>query len=253
MQLAETLALSSLVIGALVRLVKSDSRLPVDIPARWRPLVAALLGVVAGVLDLLAEGEPLRAAVVAVLAPSLSALGHGVIIESLRGGREVGLGPLARTLPDDGDGPPKPKHRPTSVLLVLLVLTACSPSQRAWIPGMAQVDQAGIQIARIMHWCDEAGVEPGAVRDVRDLYLRGEPVAAAVQALTLASRAYEATGRKPPADIEHAIAEVVDALIAVDDTYRAMGVEPPPEHADAVRQVVGHALGSGLRAVSGGS
>ena len=137
------------------------------------------------------------------------------------------------------------------VLIALtLLLAACSPADRAWIPGMAAVDQAGMQIARIMRWCEDAGVDKESTARVADLFTEGEPVAAAVEALTLASRAYEASGRQVPVDVQEAIAEVIAKLTVVDETYRALGKAPPPEIQEAIRQVVGHAIGNGMRAVS---
>lgn len=90
------LPIAAIVIGFFVRLTKDDAPawLPswARIPARWRPVAAAVLGQAAAVVDALTRGTPwLDATISGVLAAAIAVLGHGVLIEALRGGKEVPL------------------------------------------------------------------------------------------------------------------------------------------------------------------
>lgn len=83
------LALSAVVLGGVVRLVKDDSRL-VTIPAHVRPWLAFGLGAVAAFLQFLVEGVGLKEALTTtIVAPLLAIIGHHLGIEMLRGGREI--------------------------------------------------------------------------------------------------------------------------------------------------------------------
>lgn len=82
---------SALAIGLLVRLLKSDTPLPFTVPAKWRPVLALVLGLLSGVLHALSTGVPWRDALLGGLSAGVAAIvGHDVGIESLRGGVEVG-------------------------------------------------------------------------------------------------------------------------------------------------------------------
>lgn len=84
--------LAALAIGFVVRLLK-DGRLtlPPTVPSRWRPLLALGLGLASGAAEAVLGGAPWREALVGgVLSAALAALGHGVGVEGLRGGRELG-------------------------------------------------------------------------------------------------------------------------------------------------------------------
>lgn len=83
---------SSVVIGALVRLQKNGKlTLPWTIPARYRPLLALGLGLVSGMLEAVIAGTPWSSAIVGgLVSAAMAGLGHGVVIEALRNGRELG-------------------------------------------------------------------------------------------------------------------------------------------------------------------
>lgn len=83
-------ALCALLIGFIVRLLKSDTTLPVTVPAKWRPWIAMGLGLVGGILEHVANGTAWGEAVTAgLLAGALPILGHQLGIESLRDGKEL--------------------------------------------------------------------------------------------------------------------------------------------------------------------
>lgn len=86
--------LAALVIGFLVRTLKSDAFvLPswAAVAAPYRPLLVLALGVVSGVLDAIVGGTPWRDALVGGLLSALMALiGHTTIVDVLRGGRDIG-------------------------------------------------------------------------------------------------------------------------------------------------------------------
>ncbi len=86
----QMLAILSAVIGVVVRLLKSDTKIPIDIPAKYRPLAALALGPVVGVIDMVVGGgSTWHAAGVAVAAPLLAMASHQLCIETLRGGEEI--------------------------------------------------------------------------------------------------------------------------------------------------------------------
>ncbi len=77
-------------IGALVRMLKSN-RIPFAVPPRARPWLALGLGQLAGVVDAMARGTAWKSALLAGLLASVTAIvGHDVVIESVRGGAEIG-------------------------------------------------------------------------------------------------------------------------------------------------------------------
>lgn len=94
-------AACALVIGAIVRVLKSDTPLPFTVPAKWRGWLAIGLGIVAGALEAVAGGTPWARALAEGLTAALIAItGHELGVESLRGGKEL----FARQ--DDGEGEP---------------------------------------------------------------------------------------------------------------------------------------------------
>jgi hypothetical protein len=105
--------LAAVAVGFIVRLSKSDKAvawLPVNIPAAYRPWLSLGLGVVSGALAKLAAGRSWPEAVIGgIFAGVLPITGHELFVESLRGGREVGL-------------PPAP---PSAGVLLLLFVGAC--------------------------------------------------------------------------------------------------------------------------------
>src|SRR5688572_24126051 len=81
---------AALVVGLLVRLMKSDTKLPIDIPPRARAWVALGLGVLSGVLEKVATGRTWTSALVGGLVTgALAIVGHDTLIMSLRRGREL--------------------------------------------------------------------------------------------------------------------------------------------------------------------
>jgi hypothetical protein len=95
-------ALATVVIGLLVRLLKSPAvPYPLDrIPANARPLVALLLGLASGCLEHVAAGTPWQTALVqGVVAAGLAVFGHQLVIEGARGGQEIGA-PKPEPIPD---------------------------------------------------------------------------------------------------------------------------------------------------------
>lgn len=84
-------ALAALVIGTIVRLLKSDGPIPFNLPSKYRPWLAVALGVVAGVVDKIATGTAWKDALAGGLVAALFAMGgHSLFVESARGGREFG-------------------------------------------------------------------------------------------------------------------------------------------------------------------
>lgn len=116
------LPLAALVIGFLVRLLKSDVKFMFDVPAKYRPLAAIILGLAAAAVDRVIGGAPAKEALTEGLsAAALAIAGHVLGIEWLRGGKEITVGA------DKPKGPPPniPSTIPVSLMLALS-LSGCS-------------------------------------------------------------------------------------------------------------------------------
>jgi hypothetical protein len=89
-------AFAAAAIGLLVRLLKSPAvPYPLsEIPAKARPLVALLLGLASGVLEHVASGTPWPVALAnGAASAAFAVLSHDVVVEYLRGGKELGHKP----------------------------------------------------------------------------------------------------------------------------------------------------------------
>ncbi len=103
--------LAAIVIGLIVRLLKSDTKIPIDIPPRWRAPLAVLLGVVASILDKVATGTPWKDAVIGgATATALAMVTHNLVIGSMRDGKEFVVPGLIK--PGVAPGPNKPPSLP---------------------------------------------------------------------------------------------------------------------------------------------
>ena len=88
---------AALAIGFIARMTKDDARFLPDLSGRWRPLLVALLGLVAAGCDSVVGGTPWQSALANGLGAAVTALlGHTFLIETARGGKELPLGPLAK-------------------------------------------------------------------------------------------------------------------------------------------------------------
>jgi hypothetical protein len=111
------LAASTILIGLVVRLLKSP-RVPWpfdQIPPKARPLVAIVLGALSSAIEHVVQGTPWKEALASGLfSAALAVLGHQVVIEWLRGGREV-FAPQAAPAPALAPEPPPPPVDPPAV------------------------------------------------------------------------------------------------------------------------------------------
>lgn len=105
--------LAALVIGFLVRALKSDAFvLPswAAVAAPYRPLLVLALGIVSGVLNAVVAGTPWRDALIGGCLSALMALiGHTTIVDVLRGGRDIGAPPVGGVEPSYYPPPPPAK------------------------------------------------------------------------------------------------------------------------------------------------
>lgn len=99
--------LTAVLIGLIVRTLKSDTKIPINIPPRLRVWLAFGLGAAASVLERIGTGVGWKqAALDGALAAVLAVLGQNVIIDSLRGGKEITIPGLI--LPGAAPSPDKP-------------------------------------------------------------------------------------------------------------------------------------------------
>jgi hypothetical protein len=96
------LGLSAIAIALIVRLLKSDTKIPITVPPRWRLPLAFALGQLGAVLQHIADGTSWKNAIIGGLVSSaLAVVGHDAIIMSARGGKEIPIPGLT-----DGSKPP---------------------------------------------------------------------------------------------------------------------------------------------------
>lgn len=80
-----------IVIAMVVRLLKSDTKIPIDVPAKYRAYLALALGVVSGVLQKVVQEHVdwTTAIVGGVCSAALAAFSHDTIVDAARGGKEL--------------------------------------------------------------------------------------------------------------------------------------------------------------------
>lgn len=157
--------LAALVIGFLVRALKSDAFvLPpwAAVAAPYRPLLVLGLGIVSGVLDAVVAGTPWRDALIGGCLSALMALiGHTTIVDVLRGGRDIGApappaekGPLYQPppAPPSSDEVTLPKG-PRGVARIDAVLAVCGALV---ILVLAQIVFGCSAMPLVIHVADEA-------------------------------------------------------------------------------------------------
>lgn len=130
--------LAALVIGIIVRLLKSDTKIPIDIPPRLRVWLALALGAGSAVLEAVTTGLSWKESILnGLLSTGLAVLGQNVVIDSVRNGKEFNLPGLIKPgvspSPDAPPTLPPAKYTPPNIppglsaLVVVLgiLLTGC--------------------------------------------------------------------------------------------------------------------------------
>lgn len=98
------IGLAIIIVAVLVRLTKSDTKIPINIPARWRPWLAMGLGATAGVLMKVSAGMSWRAAALSgLLAGAIPIIGQNLFINSLANGKEIPVPGLMQSPAVDKD------------------------------------------------------------------------------------------------------------------------------------------------------
>lgn len=98
---------AAIVIGVVVRLMKSDTKIPINIPTQYRVWLALGLGIVSGVLEAVATGKAWTPAIVdGLVSAAIAIVGQNAIIDSLRGGKEITVPGLM--VPGASPAPGKP-------------------------------------------------------------------------------------------------------------------------------------------------
>lgn len=83
--------IASLIIGSITRLLKEDVTFLPTVPASYRLVLVAALGLGSAVLEKVSQGVTWQTALLGGLVAALGAVaGHEAIIERIRGGREIG-------------------------------------------------------------------------------------------------------------------------------------------------------------------
>lgn len=90
-QTAQYAAIGAVIIGAIVRALKSN-KLPFTVPSWLRPWLAVALGGVQATLEALTFDLPWPSAILhGLLAALVAIFGHDAVIEGVRKGREIGV------------------------------------------------------------------------------------------------------------------------------------------------------------------
>jgi hypothetical protein len=129
---------SSAAIGLLIRLSKSDVQWFPNLDARWRSFACVMLGILDGVLHKVLSGDKWGPSIAGgVFAACLAIATHEVVIEGIRGGRELltkkppagpsDPGGLVVDVPTDVTITKRESRRPPpgAVALVFLALCGC--------------------------------------------------------------------------------------------------------------------------------
>lgn len=133
----------ALLVGAIVRLLKSDTPLPTVSP-KWRPVLAVALGVVFGVLTKVAAGIDWTTAIEGGLgAASIAMFGHDFFVAGLRDGKE----PFAKS--DDDDEPPAPGGFAGPGLMCLVLVCLVVGCRAPATPTPAQLARVGTYSAAL--------------------------------------------------------------------------------------------------------
>jgi len=114
------LALTSVIIGLAVRLLKDDTKIPVSIPPRLRSWFALFLGAVSGVVDKLVQAGNTTWTVALLQGFGLAALAmlmHSLLIDSLRDGKELVVPGLMLAGVSPGPGKPPSIPAPSATTL----------------------------------------------------------------------------------------------------------------------------------------
>lgn len=183
-------AVAAIVIGIIVRLLKSDTKIPIDIPPRLRPWLAIGLGAAAGALDKLTNVDKVTwttALLEGVTAAVVAIVSHTLVIQSARDGKELNVPGLIKentppgpgappTLPPKGSDLTPPADPPAGnsrtrlrslVLLVCAVFLAIWTTACSWFTpaNVAKVELAGEDIACIL---EHSFVNDGVLNELCD-------------------------------------------------------------------------------------
>lgn len=118
-------AVAAIIIGLIVRLLKSDTKIPIDIPPRLRAPLAIALGAAAGALDKLGNMQGVTwttALLEGVTAAVIAIVSHTLVINSARDGKELPIPGLIKEGEPPGPGKP-PTIPPASPDLPVVVNT----------------------------------------------------------------------------------------------------------------------------------
>ncbi len=119
-------AVLALAIGLIVRLLKTDTKLPLDVPPQLRVWLALALGAASGAVDKLVEAGSTTwttALLNGIAAAVLAIVSHNLVIASLRDGKELPIPGLIK--PGVAPSPGNPPTIPPGSFVGLLILGAC--------------------------------------------------------------------------------------------------------------------------------
>ncbi len=128
-------ALAACLIGLIVRLLKSDTKIPIDIPPKLRVWLAIGLGGAAGALDKMVEaGETTwtSALTKGVVAAVIAIVSHNLFIDSVRGGKELVVPGLTKE--NTPPGPGKPPSIPPTALQEAVMITIADAKKDDRLP-----------------------------------------------------------------------------------------------------------------------
>lgn len=166
---------AAIAIGLVVRLLKSDTRIPIDIPTRWRVWLALGLGIVAGVLERVGTGEGRWSTAIAdgLVASLLAIVAQNTMIDSLRGGKEIVVPGLIK--PGVSPAPNKPPSIPPAPLAALMVCMVlgigggCRDGQPITQPQVEAGTAVAGGICSLVEGVDDSGVVRSVCATVEEI------------------------------------------------------------------------------------
>lgn len=190
-------AVVAIAIALIVRLLKSDTTIPIDIPPRLRVWLALGLGAASGAIDKLVEAGDTTwttALVSGLSAAAVAILSHNIVIGSVRDGKEFVVPGLTKENTPPGPGKP-PSISPPPLPAIITPITSSSDNRKGslmtkskWKFGLAALLLVGCSLFTPQGEAKGALVAGDIACVIEKAYLDNDALNAACKLLTPAQQ-----------------------------------------------------------------